>query len=430
MNNRILYTQWIVPVLFFLFNPSGSVASSVFSQDTVKMTLQDATQLFLSHSFQLLAARYQVSAADAAVIQAKLYPNPNLSVDQGAYNPSLNKWFDITKSGETAASLQQVILLAGKRNKQISLAKINAQITSFQFYDLIRTLRYELNTTFYSLFYSKQSVIVYDREISSLNTLLKVYSDQYEKGNIAFKELARLQALQFNLQNERIDILKDVSEKESVLNLLTGDTLMHIIEPVVGLDETARINSEQLNITALLDSALINRFDLQLARSQVQQGETNVALQKALRVPDVTLGANWDRQGSYIYNYNSVSLGLDLPLWNRNQGNIKVAQSQLEAAKEQAALTEMQVKNDVSRAFSEVIETDHLFRASAPQFNSNYDRLLDGIARGYQEHTISLLEFIDYYETYKSSKIEFNRLQNNRLAAWENLSLATGIQLK
>ena len=57
---------------------------------------------------------------------------------------------------------------------------------------------------------------------------------------------------------------------------------------------------------------------------------------------------------------------------------------------------------------------------------NNYDKLLDGISFAYQNHTISLLEFIDYYETYKNSKIGFFNLQNNRLEAMEDLNMASG----
>src|SRR5689334_22058764 len=117
-------------------------SAAIHAQDTVSLSLQQADSLFLQKNFLLLATKYQVSVADAAIIQAKLYPNPTLSIDQGAYNPDTKKIFDLSNSGQTAVSLQQVIILTGKRNKQINLAKINSQLSSYQFYDLIRTLRY------------------------------------------------------------------------------------------------------------------------------------------------------------------------------------------------------------------------------------------------------------------------------------------------
>src|SRR5208337_5181214 len=104
-------------IVFAGFNKAES--QNNLRTDTVVLSLQDAEKLFLDKNFDLLAAKYQVKEADAAVIQAKLWANPNLSLEQGAYNPQNKKWFDVSGSGESAASLQQLIYLAGKRNKRI-----------------------------------------------------------------------------------------------------------------------------------------------------------------------------------------------------------------------------------------------------------------------------------------------------------------------
>jgi cobalt-zinc-cadmium efflux system outer membrane protein len=138
------------------------------------------------------------------------------------------------------------------------------------------------------------------------------------------------------------------------------------------------------------------------------------------------LGANYDKAGNYVRNYNAISLAIDLPFWNRNQGNIKAAQYQIEASKQLQSQAELQVRNDISNAYRQLLETDKLYKTASLQFTSDYEKLLDGITKGYQNHTISLLEFIDYYETYKNSKLQLNHLQNNRLDALENLNLATG----
>jgi cobalt-zinc-cadmium efflux system outer membrane protein len=399
------------------------------AQDTLRMTVDEVEKRFLQSNFSLLAAKYQVSAADAAIIQARLYPNPNLSIDQGMYNPDTRKWFDLSPTGQTAISVQQLIVLAGKRNKQVDMAKVNSQISMYQFYDLIRTLRYELRTAFYDLYFLQEPVAIYNREIESLRKLIDVYTVQYNKGNIAFKDLARLQALQFSLQDERFELVKQITEKQLSLSLLTGDTLSRPIAPVVDSQAIGHIDVSKLNYSDLVDSALTNRYDLRAAQSQVQLSEANLGLQKALRVPDVTLGGNYDKAGSYVRNYNSVSLAIDLPFWNRNQGNIKAAQFQIEANKQLQSQTELQVRNDISKAYRQLLESDRLYKNAAIQFTSDYENLLEGILKGYQNHTISLLEFIDYYETYKNSKLEFNRLQSERIDALENLNLSAGTNI-
>jgi cobalt-zinc-cadmium efflux system outer membrane protein len=397
-----------------------------YAQDSLRISLQEAENLFLQKNFLLLAAKYRVNEADAAIIQAKLYPNPNFYINQGLYNPETKKWLDFSSTGETALALEQVIILAGKRNKQIGLSKINSQISLYQFYDLIRTLRYELRSSFYSLYFVREPIAVYDKEIESLKILIQTYTEQYNKGNVAFKDVARLEALQFSLQNERLELVKQALGKQTDLSLLIGDTLSRPIRPVPDPGFIDHIDIGGLTYQQLLDSAFINRYDFKASSVQVQFNKSNLALQRALRVPDLTVGANYDKAGNYVQNFNAISLSMDLPFWNRNQGNIKMAQSQIDESQELQSNAELQVKTDVSKAYQEMIETDKLYKTISLQFTPDYEKLLDGITKGYQNHTISLLEFIDYYETYKNSKLEFNRLQNNRLDALENLNLATG----
>jgi cobalt-zinc-cadmium efflux system outer membrane protein len=140
----------------------------------------------------------------------------------------------------------------------------------------------------------------------------------------------------------------------------------------------------------------------------------------------MTLGARYDKAGSYVRNYNSLSIGFDLPLWNRNQGNIKIAENKIEETKTLKNQKELEVKNDIKKAFVQLLETDRLYKLSLQKFDSSYDNLFDGITSAYRNHTINLLEFIDYYETYKNSKNEYYHLQNNRLDAMEDLNMATG----
>lgn len=413
-------------LLSFWFFLEKADAQINLKADTVSYSLKDAEILFLKNNFDLLAARYQINEAEAAVIQAKLWDNPSFNYEQGAYNRDTKKWFDFSQNGESAVSLQQLIYLAGKRNKRINIEKINSQIARYQFYDLMRTLRYELRTSFFELYFLQQSLSVYDRELTALKTLVDAYSAEYQKGNLSFKELARLQALQFNLDNEKIDVLKNVNEKQSNLILLTGDSLSRPIKPVFSVSAFDLINPASFNLVQMVDSALINRYDLKITQAQTESEQMNLSLQKAMRVPDMTIGGRYDKAGSYVHNYNAVSLGFDLPLWNRNQGNIRISENKIEEIKALNNRKELEVKNEITKAYVQFIETDKLYKSSIRKFDTKYDNLFDGLTSAYKDHTISLLEFIDYYETYKDSKNQYFQLLNSRLDAIESLNLATG----
>ena len=420
-------------ILLFLFSAfcimNKAEAQIKLPSDTVSFSLIDAENLFLKNNFDLLASRYQINEADATIIQAKLWDNPNLNLEQGAYNSVTGKWFDMSQRGESAVILQQLIYLAGKRNKKINIEKINSQIARYQFYDLMRTLRYELRTSFFDLYFLQQSLSVYDKELNALKTLVDAYTTEYQRGNVPFKELARLQALQFSLQNEKLEVLKNQTEKQINLVLLTGDSLSRPIKPIFSVSLFDNINPASLSLMQLIDTGMTNRYDLRIAEAQIQSEQTNLSLQRAMRIPDMTIGARYDKAGSYIRNYNSLSIGFDLPLWNRNQGNIRIAENKIEENKVLKSQKELEVKSDITNAFVKFVETDNFYRSSIQKFDNNYEKLFEGIISAYKNHTISLLEFIDYYETYKDSKNGYYHLQNNWLEAIESLSLATGTKI-
>ncbi len=416
-------------ILFFIAGTQFSRSQTLNSPDTIRLTLAEIEALFLKNNFSLLAARYQVDEADAAIIQSNLYPNPTLNIDQGAFNPQTKKWFDFTHTGESAASLQQVIMLGGKRNKQFSIAESNSKISKYQFYDLIRTLRYELRSSFYKLNYLEETIKVYDQEIQSLKTLVNGYTKQYENGNISLLEITRLKALLFSLSNERADLIREIDENQNNIQILTGDTLIRIVTPLPDTTYLKKITTYIPDYRRLLDSAMMNRFDLLVGRETVVLNQKNLAFQKSLRVPDITVGANYDRQGSYVNNYNSISMSIDLPLWNRNQGNIKIASFKIDESKENESLVEIKIKTEINMAKRKLIEAQTLYNSEENKFSSDYDKLSDEMIKAYKNHLISLLEFIDYCETTKNLTIERNRLNVDLIEAAENINKATGTDI-
>ena len=124
--------------------------------DSLRLTLDSAEHLFISGNFSLLAQKYSIDAQKALVIQARLWPNPNFSFSRGPvipiYDPSVDiKHSNFFLNSENSFSLSQLILLAGKRNKQVKLAQANATLSEYQFYDLLRTLKYTLRTDFFNI---------------------------------------------------------------------------------------------------------------------------------------------------------------------------------------------------------------------------------------------------------------------------------------
>src|SRR5579871_241343 len=156
-------------ILFFLICCSFRMSSSAqLVADTVRLSLPDAEKMFLDSNLLLLAQKYNVDAQKALVMQARLWPNPNFGISHGLYSGTLKQFFPVGANDETAASLSQLILLAGKRNKQVKIAQANAQLSEYQFFDLLRTLKYTLRTDFFNIYFLQKSAKIYDAEIIAL----------------------------------------------------------------------------------------------------------------------------------------------------------------------------------------------------------------------------------------------------------------------
>ena len=172
-------------------------------EDMTGLSLREAEKCFLEHNVQLTAQRYNVDRAQAQVVQARLFDNPVISLEQNIYNRLNGKYFDVGKEGEAAIEIEQEIPIARQRSKRIKLEEINREAAGYRFEEVLRTLRSELYRSFVDTYYQSRSIRVYDREITSVGKLLQAVREQEEKGNMSRMEVSRLELFLLSLRKER-----------------------------------------------------------------------------------------------------------------------------------------------------------------------------------------------------------------------------------
>jgi cobalt-zinc-cadmium efflux system outer membrane protein len=398
--------------------------------DSVRINIDSAENIFLKNNFLLLAQQYNINAQKALVIQAKLLPNPNFSFDRGPVIPinDSNSQFPHSaffNNSENAITISQLILLAGKRNKQIKIAEANVKLAEYQFYDLIRTLKYTLRSDFFNIYYLQQSASVYDKEIQSLQKVVNAFNQQEGKGYIAEKEVVRIKAQLYSLQSEYNDLINQINDTESELRLVLQVKNIYI-SPVVNDTQINALNPGQFPLTELIDTAFKNRTDLMIAKTNTDISKLNYNYQKALAVPDLTASLSYDKQGSYAQNFNSAGIAIDLPFFNRNQGNIKAAKFMIDYNIASQNSTEATVEEQVTRALQKAFDNHKLFVKIDPKFINDFDRLLNEVFINYEKRNISLLDFLDFYDAYKQNTLQINYIRYNRVQTFEDLNFYTG----
>lgn len=326
---------------------------SLRAQDTLRLSIRQADSIFLQKNLEILAEKYQIDIAKSQEIQDKLWANPNLSLELSTYNRSRGA-FDVGRQGQKAVTIQQLITTAGKRNKRVALDMESTKKTEFQFYDLIRTLKFELREMFFETYFLSQTIALYDTQIATLTTTVSAFDKEYNRQNISLKEVVRLKALLFQLTNDRANIVFELSDNQRDLRTLLNTELP--VKPVVDSTDIARYQLKNYDLTLLRDRALLSRSDLKIAESATKQAELNYTLQKSLAVPDLQVGGIYDQSSNYVNNYFGLNLSMDLPFFNRNQGNIRAAKSSISYFKTAETAKQNSINNEVNSALQKVLD--------------------------------------------------------------------------
>jgi len=394
--------------------------------DTISLKLDSLEKGFLQKNLLLLAQRYNIDAQKALVTQAKLFPNPTLSFGTVMYQTATKQYFPVGNNGEISGGISQVILLAGKHNKQVKMALTNASISECQFYDLIRTLKLTLQNDFFNIYFLQKSAKVYNAEILSLKQVCDAFALQKGKGYVSEKEVIRVKAQLYNLESEYSDLKTQINDLQSELRLLMQASNVYL-KPVVDETSLSQLNPQKYPLSVVLDSAYSTRPDLRIARLNTDLSKQNYSLQKAMAVPDLTLQLGYDQQGSYINNLTTLGFAIDLPVLNRNQGNIKSAKSMIKFNEANYESTRASVNEQIYNALLKAIENEKLLKSRDNSFESDFTRLLGEVLKNYQVRNISLLDFLDFYDSYKQNTLQINAINYNRVSAFLDLNFYSGI---
>ena len=330
--------------------------AGALATDTVRLALPDAEVRFVQNNLQVLAQRYNITAQQALAVQARLIDNPTITLDQNALQQAIHRQGAVgdnpdLRRNQVAVQAQQLFALAGRRKAAGRVGQQAAVVEQFNLEDLVRNLRFQLRTTFYDIYYRQQTLRVYDTEIPQLRRTVDLYQSQFDKGNIALKEVIRLKAFLFTLETERVGLVTDQANSQADLHILLRDSTNSTFRPITDPDRIRSLSLTAFPEQQLLDTALVRRADLLSRRAEVQRQELNLRLQRAVATPDLAVGYSYDRLGSYFDNYNSVTLGVAVPIFNRNQGNIQAAKAQINSAQALAAQQQLTVRRDVHEAY-------------------------------------------------------------------------------
>lgn len=405
---RILFC--LTHILFVIVCGTGKA----LAQDTLELSRQDCEAIFLRENLLLIAEKLEIPKAEAVVQQARLWPNPNFTLDQ------VNLWATKAQTGGQEAApplfgnfgrnqqfgfeVQQLIQTARKRSKLVALEQVNTDKASLGFDELLRNLKIELRKNLTNLQYLQLQEEIYLNQVTSVNQLTKAYQAQADQGFIPRSEVIRLKALELEISRNISEIARQNNEAQKELKLwlrLPPSTRIR-------LKDTGFIkNTDSLRrytVAEITEQARLSRPDLQTAVLEETSARRLIDYEKARRVPDLTLKGTYDRNGNTMLNFFGFGVAMDLPLFDRNQGNIRQAQIRADQTRKLTEYKSSEIENEIALAYSNLLNALQLASKIDQDYEAALDEMLLAHTRNFTNRNMSMLEFLDFMDAYLQNK--------------------------
>lgn len=377
---------------------------------------------------QLKADALNVEETRALEITAFLRPNPQFTFSEDGLQlaPHNGVWQPLGGVQEQS-NLSYLIEREHKRQLRLEAAKDATRVSESQHADLDRTLTFTLRGAFIQTLQAKAVVKLAQADIEYYDKVIDISRNRFRAGDIAQVDLDRieLQRVQYeselqnalvNLRTAKIQLLQFLNDRKPV-DQFDVDGPFDFSDTLKGLEE-------------IRQAALDNRPDLRAAIQQIEQSRAAHKLAVANGSTDPTLAGWWTHDGSYN-NPNALdtlglSVSIPLRIFDRNQGEKKRTQIDIDRSQQLTDQSRAQVFSDVDSAYAQVGSDITLLKPYKEKYLAQSTRVRDTVTYAYQHGGASLTDFLNAQSDYRVVQLAYLQLIGTYLTAASQLNLAVG----
>jgi outer membrane protein, heavy metal efflux system len=428
------YSAWLGSSLFFAIasaqsppsqTPAAPQASTLAQKPGAPMiSLDDAIQMALRHNHNLLAARTGIQQDEAEETTANLRPNPVLLGDSQflpIFQPSQFSSDYIDNSAQFDLGVSYLFERGQKRQHRLQAARDVTAQTRSQVADNERTLTFSVASQFIAIELAESTLELANEDLKSFQNTVEITEARYKAGDIGEDDLLKikLQMLQFQTDASQAQLAR-VQGLSDLRQLLGYESVSQ------DYDVAGDFNYQPVSgaVEDFQAKALQNRPDLRAAQLGVTAANSQHELQKAIGKRDVTGQVSY----THLAYLNDVSLfgQIQLPIFDRNQGEIARSGFAISQADEQAKYTNGQVMTDVRDAYESLHANDQIVTLYRSGYLDEAQQSREITDFAYRRGAASLLDFLDSERSYRATQLGYRQALAAYLQALEQLRQAVG----
>ncbi len=332
--------------------------TSAYAADLPKvLSLDEAIRLAIERNPLIQAARSEILMSEGDLVTASKRLNPAFTLESENYPYFQPNPGPFLSNQEITARVDYEIQTRGRRKLRTEAARLAVEMQKSLYRDRVRQLRLDVQRAYYQVVLARSNLNVAKTVLEQTDRVIELNRVRYKQGDISELELTRVEV-------ERLRFVDDVFQSElalknakaTLLALLNADDLSADFDVVGELpvsDPAKEIGVPWgATLAELRRMAFENRADLRAAIEQERRADTQTRLQRAIRSPNVTVGAGYKRNGPV----NSMIFGVTVPLriFNRNQGGILRADAERRRAASLAAAVRKRIELELQKAWNAV----------------------------------------------------------------------------
>ncbi|MDL5050982.1 TolC family protein [Oscillatoria amoena NRMC-F 0135] len=371
------------------------------------MTIEQIRREAVENNLRLLADRFEISIAEARILQARLRPNPVFTAEANyldilgaGINPNINT----AGPTEFSARVDFILERGKKRRERIAAAEGSKAVAQMELADRTRTLLLDVDTAFADLLLAEANLDLARMNRDTFDRIVAINRTRVDAGDLARVELVRSEVAALSFQNQVRQAEQRVRSAKIRLQALMGRRLYNPQFAVTGELRRDSLPVEREELRAAAFSARPDLLALQrdqarsLAelRSQIAQGKV-----------DYTIGAGVNRQ-TPVAGYNGgntagVFFSMPLPVFNRNEGEIERARQEQRQIEARIRSLEQEITAELENAYLQAATAFDLLQRIETEMLAQAKRVREVIEFSYRRGEATFVEFLDAQRAYNET---------------------------
>ena len=391
---------------------------------SARITLEEAIRLALQHNHALQAARTTILQNQALETTANLRPNPVLSWDAQflpIFQPSKFTADYIDNQAQFDLGIGYTFERGKKRQHRLQAAKDQTSVSRSTVADNERQLIFNVSQQFIDVVLAQSTIDFSKQDLESFQKTVDISELRYKAGDMSEGDFLKikLQLLQFQTDYssailakvQAIAALRQFVGFESVPDMFDVDGKLDYVPVHAGLEDLRAL-------------AMRTRPDLVAAQQGVIAARSQELLAEANGKRD--LGASFNYSHVADTNTGAVFFNIQLPIFDRNQGEIARTRVAITQAQQLASEAAEQVMSDVVDAYEALHTNDQIVQLYRGGYVDAAQKSRDISEYAYQKGAASLLDFLDAERSYRANQLAYRQALASYMTALEQMRQAVG----